>query len=35
MCEQGLIGAGIRLPLTTLDEQYHAQVRNALAAAGV
>jgi 4-hydroxy-tetrahydrodipicolinate synthase len=35
MCERGLIGAGIRLPLTTLDEQYHAQVREALAAAGV
>jgi len=35
MYQRGLIGAGIRLPLTTLDEQYHAQVLNALAAAGV
>ena len=32
---QGLIGEGIRLPLTTLDEQYHATIVAALAAAGV
>ncbi|MEH6637217.1 MAG: 4-hydroxy-tetrahydrodipicolinate synthase [Halioglobus sp.] len=32
---QGLIGGGIRLPLTTLDEQYHATIVAALAAAGV
>jgi 4-hydroxy-tetrahydrodipicolinate synthase len=32
---RGLIGAGIRLPLTSLDERYHAQVLNALETAGV
>jgi 4-hydroxy-tetrahydrodipicolinate synthase len=32
---RGLIGEGIRLPLTSLDERYHAQVLNALEAAGV
>ncbi len=32
---RGLIGEGIRLPLTPLDERYHAQVLNALEAAGV
>jgi 4-hydroxy-tetrahydrodipicolinate synthase len=31
--QQGLIGAGIRLPLTPLDEQFHAEVRAALQAA--
>jgi 4-hydroxy-tetrahydrodipicolinate synthase len=35
MQQRGLIEAGIRLPLTTLDEQYHAQVLAALEAAGV
>ncbi|GHD10226.1 4-hydroxy-tetrahydrodipicolinate synthase [Halioglobus japonicus] len=35
MAQQGLIGEGIRLPLTVLDEQYHADVRAALEAAGV
>jgi 4-hydroxy-tetrahydrodipicolinate synthase len=35
MYQRGLIGAGIRLPLTTLDEQYHARVLNALEVAGV
>jgi 4-hydroxy-tetrahydrodipicolinate synthase len=35
MYQRGVIGAGIRLPLTTLDEQYHTRVLNALAAAGV
>ncbi len=35
MSQRGVIGAGIRLPLTTLDEQYHTRVLNALAAAGV
>jgi 4-hydroxy-tetrahydrodipicolinate synthase len=35
MYRRGLIGEGIRLPLTTLDERYHAQVLNALEAAGV
>jgi 4-hydroxy-tetrahydrodipicolinate synthase len=33
--ERGLIEDGIRLPLTVLDDQYHARVREALAAAGV
>lgn len=32
---RGLIGEGIRLPLTWLDEQYHADVAAALEAAGV
>ena len=31
----GLIGTGIRLPLTPLAPQYHAQVENALRAAGI
>ena len=33
--QQGLIGGGIRLPLTPLDEQFHAEVTAALQAAGV
>jgi len=33
--ERGLIGEGIRLPLTTLDEQYQAAVVAAMEAAGV
>ena len=33
--QRGLIGEGIRLPLTTLDERYHAQVLDALDTAGV
>ncbi|MFO1351602.1 MAG: 4-hydroxy-tetrahydrodipicolinate synthase [Gammaproteobacteria bacterium] len=33
--ELGLIGAGIRLPLTPLASQYHAEVRNAMRHAGV
>lgn len=33
--KQGLIGPGIRLPLTILDEQYHARVIAAMEAAGV
>jgi 4-hydroxy-tetrahydrodipicolinate synthase len=32
---RGLIEGGIRLPLTTLDEQYHAAVVTAMEAAGV
>ena len=32
---RGLIAEGIRLPLTTLDERYHAQVIDALDTAGV
>ena len=32
---RGLIGPGIRLPLTPLDEQYHAQVIAAMESAGV
>jgi 4-hydroxy-tetrahydrodipicolinate synthase len=30
MTEMGLMGLGIRLPLTVLDQQYHSQVRDAL-----
>ena len=33
--QQGLIEEGVRLPLTTLDERYHAQVLAALEAAGL
>lgn len=33
--EMGMIGGGIRLPLTPLAERYHAAVREALRAAGV
>ena len=32
--EMGLIPAGIRLPLTTLDEQFHVALRAALSKAG-
>lgn len=32
---QGLIGEGIRLPLTVLDERFHAQVSEAMQVAGV
>jgi 4-hydroxy-tetrahydrodipicolinate synthase len=35
LCHRGLIGEGIRLPLTCLDERYHAQVLKALEAVGV
>ena len=35
MQQRGLIEAGIRLPLTPLDERYHAQVLAALEAAGI
>jgi len=30
VAEMGLMGQGIRLPLTVLSEQYHTQVRDAL-----
>lgn len=33
--EMGLMGKGIRLPLTVLDEKYQPEVRAALVAAGV
>lgn len=33
--QRGLIGEGIRLPLTTLDERYHTQVLEAMTTAGV
>jgi 4-hydroxy-tetrahydrodipicolinate synthase len=33
--QRGLIGEGIRLPLTMLDERYHTQVLEAMATAGV
>ena len=33
--QRGLIEAGIRLPLTTLDSQYHTQVLEAMEAAGI
>lgn len=35
LSQRGLIGEGIRLPLTILDEQYHAQVLKALETEGV
>ena len=35
LAKQGLIGEGIRLPLTLLDEQYQDEVAAALEAAGV
>lgn len=35
LCQRGLIEEGIRLPLTVLDESYHARVAEALEAAGV
>lgn len=35
LCQRGLIKEGIRLPLTPLDEQYHARVLEALTLAGV
>jgi 4-hydroxy-tetrahydrodipicolinate synthase len=35
MAERGLIGPGIRLPLTPLSAGHHATVRAALAAAGI
>ena len=35
MAERGLIGPGVRLPLTPLSEAHHAIVRAALTAAGV
>ncbi len=35
LCQRGFIGEGIRLPLTILDERYHAQVLDALDKAGV
>ena len=35
VCQQGLIGPGIRLPLIPLAEQYHDDVRAALQKAGV
>lgn len=33
--QMGLAGAGMRLPMTEFDEQYHDQMRAALATAGV
>ena len=33
--QQGLIGAGIRLPLVQLSAQYHDRVRAAMSKAGV
>jgi 4-hydroxy-tetrahydrodipicolinate synthase len=35
VCQQGLIGSGIRLPLLSLAEQYHDDVRAALRKADV
>jgi len=34
LADMGLMGEGIRLPLTLLDAKYHAQVHDALKAAG-
>ena len=33
--EMGLMGPGIRLPLTVFDSRYHAQMRDAMANAGI
>jgi 4-hydroxy-tetrahydrodipicolinate synthase len=33
--QMGLIGPGIRLPLTPFSDQYHAAVRAAMASAGL
>ena len=35
VCQQGLIGGGIRLPLVVLDDEYHVTVRAAMSTAGV
>ena len=35
VCQQGLIGGGIRLPLVVLDDEYHDTVRAAMSTAGV
>ncbi len=35
LASMGMMGEGIRLPLTVLDEQYHELVRDALSAAGI
>lgn len=35
VCQQGLIGSGIRLPLVVLDDEYHDTVRAAMNTAGV
>ncbi len=35
VCQQGLIGVGIRLPLVVLDDEYHVTVRAAMSTAGV
>jgi 4-hydroxy-tetrahydrodipicolinate synthase len=35
MLQRGLIESGIRLPLTPLDERFHAQVLSALEAAAI
>jgi len=35
LAEMGMIGLGIRLPLTVLSEQYHEPVREALRQAGI
>ena len=35
VCQQGLIGDGIRLPLVVLDDEYHVTVRAAMSTAGV
>ena len=35
VCQQGLIGGGMRLPLVVLDDEYHDTVRAAMSTAGV
>ena len=35
VCQQGLIGGGIRLPLVVLADEYHVTVRAAMSTAGV
>ena len=35
LCQMGLTGPGLRLPLTELDEKYHDDVRGALRHVGI
>ena len=35
LAEMGMIGKGIRLPLTEFSSQFHDQIREALRSAGI
>jgi dihydrodipicolinate synthase/N-acetylneuraminate lyase len=35
LAEMGLISGGIRLPLTTFSDRFHAQTREAMTTAGI